>query len=53
VNRVLMRIFGQKRVEVRDGWRQLHNGELQNFYFLPSIIRMIQSRRIIWARHVA
>jgi hypothetical protein len=45
-NRVLRRIFGPKWNEVRGGWRQLHNGE-------PSIIGMMTSRRMRWARHVA
>jgi hypothetical protein len=52
-NRVLMRIFGPERDEVRGGWRKLHNEELYNTYSSPSIIRMIKSRRISWARHVA
>jgi hypothetical protein len=39
--------------EVILGWRKLHNEELHNLYFSPSIIRMIKSRRIIWAGHVA
>jgi hypothetical protein len=42
----LRRIFGSKRNE-------LHNEELHNLYSLPSIIRMIKSRRIRWAGHVA
>jgi hypothetical protein len=41
-NRVLRRIFGPKRDEVTGGWRKLHNVELNNLYFSPSIIRMIQ-----------
>jgi hypothetical protein len=40
-NRVLRRIFGPKRDEVTGGWRKLHNEELHNLYFSPSIIRMI------------
>jgi hypothetical protein len=51
-NRVL-RIFGPKRDEVTGGWRKLHNEELHNLYSSPSVIRMIKSRRIKWARHVA
>jgi hypothetical protein len=35
------------------GWRKLHNEELHNLYSSPSIIRMIKSRRMIWAGHVA
>jgi hypothetical protein len=52
-NRILRRIFGPKRDEVRGGWRKLHNAELRNFYSSPSIIRMIKSRRMRWAGHVA
>jgi hypothetical protein len=52
-NRVLRRIFGPKRDGVTGGWRELHNKELHNLYSLPSIIRMIKSRRMRWARHVA
>jgi hypothetical protein len=52
-NRVLMRIFGPKRDEVMGGWRKLHNEELCDLYSSPSIIRMIKSRRIKWAGHVA
>jgi hypothetical protein len=39
--------------EVTGGWRKLHNEELNNLYSSPSIIRMIKSRRLKWARHVA
>jgi hypothetical protein len=52
-NRVLRRIFGPKRDEVTGGWRKLHNEELQNLYSSPNIIRMIKSRRMKWAGHVA
>jgi hypothetical protein len=38
---------------VTGGWRKLHNEELHNLYSSPSIIRMIKSRRIKWAVHVA
>jgi hypothetical protein len=51
-NRVLRRIFGPKRDEVTGGWRKLHN-ELRDLYFSPSIIRMIKSRKMVWAGHVA
>jgi hypothetical protein len=51
-SRVLRRIFGPQR-EVTGGWRTLHNEELHNLYSSPSIIRMIKSRRISWAGHVA
>jgi hypothetical protein len=48
-----LRIFGSKRDEVTGGWRKLHNDELHSFYSSPNIIRMIKSRRMRWARHVA
>jgi hypothetical protein len=34
-------------------WRKLHKEELHNFYSSPNIIRMIKSRRMKWAGHVA
>jgi hypothetical protein len=52
-NRILRRIFGLKREEVTGGWRKLHNEELHNLYSSPSVIRMIKSRRVRWAWHVA
>jgi hypothetical protein len=52
-NRVLRRIFGPKRDGVMGGWRKLHNKELHNLYSLPIIIRIIKSRRMRWAGHVA
>jgi hypothetical protein len=51
-NRVLRRIFGQRRDEVTEDWRKLHNEELHRLYSSPSIIRMIKSRRMRWAGHV-
>jgi hypothetical protein len=49
---VLRRIFGPKREE--DGsWRKFHNNELHNLYSSPNIVRVIKSRRISWAGHVA
>jgi hypothetical protein len=50
---VLRRIFGPKRDEVTGGWRKLHNEELHNLYSSPSIIRMIESRRMRWAGYAA
>jgi hypothetical protein len=52
-NRVLRRIFGPKRNEVTGKWRKLHNEELCDLYSSPSIIRIIKSRRMRWAGHVA
>jgi hypothetical protein len=52
-NRVLRRIFGPKRDEVMGDWRKLHNEELHRLYSSPNIARMIKSRRMRWAGHVA
>jgi hypothetical protein len=52
-NKVLRRIFGPKRDEVTGGWRKLHNEQLCDLYSSPSIIRIIKSRRMRWAGHVA
>jgi hypothetical protein len=49
---VLGKIFGPKREEDRS-WRKLHNNELQSLYFSPNIVRVIKSRRMRWAGHVA
>jgi hypothetical protein len=53
VNSVLKRIFGQNRDEVTKVWRKLHNEELHNLYFSPSIIRIIKSRRMRLAELLA
>jgi hypothetical protein len=52
-NRLLRRIFGQKRDEVTGEWRKLHNEDLHDLYSPPSIIRIIKSRKVRWACHVA
>jgi hypothetical protein len=52
-NRVLRKIFGPKRDEVTGKWRKLHNEELNGLYSLPNIVRVIKSRRLRWAGHVA
>ena len=52
-NRVLRRIFGPKRDEVTGEWRKLHNEELSGLYSLPCIVRVVKSRRMRWAGHVA
>jgi hypothetical protein len=52
-NRVLRRIFGPRRDEVRGDWRVLHNEELHNLYSSPNMIRMFKSRRLRRAGHVA
>jgi hypothetical protein len=50
---LLRRIFGPKRDRVTGGCRKLHNEELHNLYSSPSIIRIIKSKRMRWAGHVA
>ena len=52
-NRVLRRIFGPKRDEVTGEWRKLHNEELNYLHSSPNNIRVIKSRRMRWAGHVA
>ena len=52
-NKVLRRIFGPRRDEVMGKWRKLHNEELNNLYSSPNIVRVIKSRRMRWAGHVA
>jgi hypothetical protein len=50
-SRVLKRILGPKREE--DGsWRKLHNDKFHSLYSSPNV-RMIKSRRMRWAGHVA
>jgi len=52
-NRVLRKVFGPKRYEVTGEWRRLHNEELNDLYSLPNIVRVVKSRRMRWAGHVA
>jgi len=52
-NRVLRRVFGPKRDEVTGEWRKLHNEELIGLYCSPKFVRLIKSRRMRWAGHVA
>ena len=52
-NRVLRRIFGPKRDEVKREWKKLYNEELNDLYCSPNIVRMKKSRKMRWARHVA
>jgi hypothetical protein len=51
--RVLRRIFGLKGGEVTGGWRKLNSEELHNLYSSPNIIKMMKSRRMRLAGHVA
>jgi hypothetical protein len=50
---VLRRIFGPERVEVTVELRQLYNEEVYDLYTSPSTVRVIKSRRMRWAGHVA
>jgi len=52
-NMVLRRIFGPRRDEVTWEWRRLHNEQLNDLYCSPNIVRVIKSRRMRWAGHVA
>ena len=52
-NTVLRRIFGPRRDEVTGEWRRLHNEELNDLYCSRNIVRVIKSRRMRWAGHVA
>jgi hypothetical protein len=49
---VLRKIFGPKREE-GGSWRKLRNDELHSLYSSPNIVRVIKSRRMKWAGHVA
>ena len=51
--RVLRTVFGPKRDEVTRVWRKLYNEELSDLYSLPNIVRVVKSRRMGWAGHVA
>jgi len=51
--RVLRRIFGPKRDEIRVEWRKLHNEEINDLYCPPNNLRVIESRRMRWVGHVA
>jgi hypothetical protein len=52
-NRVLGRIFEPKRDQVTDEWRKVHTEELNDMYSSPKSVRMIKSRIMGWAGHVA
>ena len=52
-NRVLRRVFGPKRDKLTGEWRKLHNEELNDLYSLPNIVRVVKSRRMRLAGHVA
>jgi hypothetical protein len=50
---VLKRIFGPERDEVVRGWREFHNVKVRKLHFSANKIKMIKSRRVRWAGHVA
>ena len=52
-NMVLRRIFGHRRDEVTGDWRRLHNEDINVLYSSTNIVRVIKSRRMRWAGHVA
>jgi len=52
-NMVLRRIFRPRRDEVTGEWRRLHKEELNDLYCSPNFVRVIKSRRMKWAGHVA
>jgi len=49
----VLRIFGPKTEKAAGGWRRLYDEEIHNLYTSPNIIRVIKSRRMRWAGHVA
>ena len=52
-NTLLREVLGRKKEEVTGEWRRLHNDELYDLYSPPNIIRVIKSRRMRLAGHVA
>ena len=50
---MVRKVFGPKKDEVTGEWRKLHNEELNDLYSLPNIVRVVKSRRMRWAGHVA
>jgi hypothetical protein len=52
-NRVLRKIFGLKKDKGRGCCRKRYHPKLHNLYSSPNIVRIKNSRWIIWARHAA
>ena len=52
-NRVLRGICGPERGEGTGEWGKLHNGELNDLYCSPNIVRVIKSRKMRWVGNVA
>jgi len=52
-NSVLTRIFGPKRDKMKGEWRKLHNEELNDLYSSPNTVRVIKTKGMRWAGHVA
>jgi hypothetical protein len=52
-NRVLRRVFGPKRDEVKGEWRKLYNEEFGYLYILPNYVWVVKSRKMRWAGHIA
>ena len=52
-NMVSRRICRPRRDEAKGEWKRLHNEELNDLYSSPNIVRVIKSRRMRWAGHVA
>jgi len=50
---VLRKIYGPRKDEVTGEWRRLRSEELNDLYSSPNIVRVIKSRRMRWAGHVA
>ena len=50
---MLRRVSGPERDKVTGEWRKLHNEELSDLYSLPNTVRVVKSRRMRWAGHVA
>jgi hypothetical protein len=50
---LMLRVFGLKRDEVTGKWRKLHNEELNDLYSLPNIVRVVKSKIMRWAGHLA